>query len=315
MSRIGRVGDVRITGKELREGILGADTWPLIFEQNDAKWKSLGGLELRSVGPTAPPTGTPTFNYFPRSEDAVIEWSEETSTAGRNVSAAVAEGAVIDVATMPYLNRPETYERPTLLSFEITGHVMLGIVYQTKRGPEIHILNPWDLFSNAESAKDVFRLLLESLGPSARNVIVVDVVAELERKYKRTINLQEFEKMGFCTLWVGILARGAIPYLGQLQDSIRNVGLRPGADQTLNDQTLALYSQIYTGIETRWSDVLADAKRTFGEDKCPPTASAATAAVTLAREAMSGGKRKYIRRRKTMRAKKSRWTKKRRSLR
>ena len=311
MSRIKTVGDIRITGKEFREGIIDAGTWPLIFEQNNARWKALGGCELSSgVSGTC---ASATFNYFPTSKDAVIEWSDTTESTAKNVVASKAKGAVIDVARMPYLNHPQTFKRPTLLAFEVTGHVMLGIVYNHEggRGPEIHILNPWSLLEDKESVTDVFTLVKEALKSAGRKVIIVDVVGELNKKYGKEINLQQHEKVGFCTLWVGILAKGVIPYLPQLHNAVKNVKAVVGSDQQLNDETLKMYDKVYTDIETRWDTILREAKKTFGEDVCPPTASAAEAVFKLAR----AGKRKSRRQTQRKSLYRSRWTKKRRNLR
>lgn len=315
MSRINRIGNVRITGKEFREGMLDAETWPLIFQQNNERWKALGGCELSSR--VSKQCVNPIFNYFPTSKDAVIEWSEESASDVQNIAASKAEGAVIDVARMPYLNHPATKLRPTLLAFEITGHVMLGIVYNHEgaRGPEIHILNPWRLTSSKDSISDVFTLVKESLKTASRNVIIVEVVSELEKKFKHEINLQEFEKQGFCTLWVGILARAVIPRLAELYDTVRDVTAVRGSEQQLNDKTLNIYNDVYSGIEQGWEAVINDAKETFGEDKCTPTASAAKAAIELAKEAQKAGKRKAKRRTRRKSLYRSRWTKKRRNLR
>jgi hypothetical protein len=309
------VGKVPITGAELRAGILNGGTWPKIFEQNNEKWALLGGCEL-STGKSEE-CKNPTFNYFPTSKDAVIEWSEEAAPSHSSVAASKAQGAVIDVAKMPYLNHPATKLRPTLLAFEITGHVMLGIVYNYEGalGPTIHILNPWRLTADKSSTSDVFTLVDTAMGKNARKVIIVDVVGELEEKFKYTINLQEFEKQGFCTLWVGILATAVIPRLTELQASVSNTKQLPGAGQQLNDATLNIYNQVYTGIEQEWMDIVKETKESFGEDVCTPSTSAANAVYRMAQEAQKkGGKRKAKRQTRRKRLYKSKWTKKRRNL-
>jgi hypothetical protein len=161
----------------------------------------------------------------------------------------------------------------------------------------------------------VFALLKESLKTASRNVIIVDIVGELENKFKDEINLQEFEKKGFCTLWVGILARGVIPRLKELQVAVSDTKAVRGSKQQLNDATLNIYNQVYTDIETRWMDVVMEAKSTFGEDVCTPSASAAKAAYVLAKKAQEAGKRKAKRQTRRKRLYKSKWTKKRRNLR
>lgn len=311
MSRIKTVGKIRITGKELREGILDAETWPLIFEQNDSVWEKLGGCPL-GVG-RSKTCKDPKFNYFPAKHDAVIEWSEDAAPTRANVVATKAKDAVIDVARMPYLNHSETENRPTLLAFEITGHVMLGVVYPLKTGRAIHILNPWSL-EGEDSLSDVYALL-GTLGPYQRKVVVVDVVTELTKRFGKIINLQEHEKVGFCTLWVGILAGGVIPRLSELHTSVQS-DVRPSPDQQLNEQTLKIYGEIYRLIEDKWGVLLNKAKKEFNEGKCPTT-SAAIAALTLAQEAAKpvAGKRKPRRQTKRRSLFRRRWTMKRRNLR
>ncbi len=302
MERVKKIGSVRITGRELREGVLDGETWPLIFEENNKAWKKLGGCEL---GKGRSACKNSTFNYFPTSHDAVIEWSEDEASTTKNVIATKAKDAVIDVARMPYLTHPETEKRPTLLAFEITGHVMLGVVYALQSGRRaIHILNPWSLQGEA-SLLDVYALL-RTLGPFEKKIMIVDVVTELETRFGPTINLQEHEKVGFCTLWVGILAKAVIPRLGELQESIRQGGI---GDVQLSERTLMIYKDVYTGIIERWDAVLQESKAIFGEDKCP-TASAARAVLKLAQ----AGKRKYRRQTKRRPVFRKKWTRKRRNL-
>jgi hypothetical protein len=307
MSRIKSVGKIRITGKELREGVLEGETWPLIFAQNNEVWEKLGGCELGEGRSSK--CKNPLFNYFPVSQDAVIEWSEDAESTNRNVVATKAKDAVIDVARMPYLTHNETKKRPTLLAFEITGHVMLGVVYPLREGNRaIHILNPWAL-EGEDSLMDVYALH-DTLGAFKRHVVLVDVVTELQKRFGKIINLQEHEKTGFCTLWVGILAGGLIPRLSELHRTIQS-SRWTGSNQQLDEATLRIYQEIYTLIETKWAMRLASAKKEFNEGKCPTT-SAAMAALTLAKEAAApiGGKRKHRRQTKRRVVFRNRWTKK-----
>lgn len=311
MSRVKKVGKIRITGKELREGILEGETWPLIFEQNNEIWRRLGGCELGEGRSST--CKDPKFNYFPVSQDAVIEWSEEeAASTNPNVVATKAKDAVIDVARMPYLTHNETALRPTLLAFEITGHVMLGVVYPLREGNRaIHILNPWAL-EGEDALLDVYTLH-DTLGAFKRHVVIVDVVTELNKRFGKLINLQEHEKAGFCTLWVGILAGGVIPRLSDLQQTVESTRWT-GSDQQLDEATLRIYRDIYTLIEAKWAMRLASAKKEFNEGKCPTT-SAAMAALTLAKEAAApvGGKRKHRRQTKRMPLFRKRWTRKHRN--
>lgn len=310
MSRIKEIGKIRITGKELREGILEGETWTHIFAQNNEIWRRLGGCELGEGRSSI--CRDPKFNYFPVSQDAVIEWSEDAASANPNVVATKAKDSVIDVARMPYLTHRETAKRPTLLAFEITGHVMLGVVYPLREGNRaIHILNPWAL-EGENAMLDVYTLH-DTLSTFKRHVVVVDVVTELNKRFGTIINLQEYEKLGFCTLWVGILAGGVIPRLSDLQRTVQSARWT-GSNQQLDETTLNIYNDIYTLIEAKWSMKLASAKKEFNEGRCPTT-SAAMAALALAKEAAApiAGKRKHRRQTKRMPLFRKRWTRKHRS--
>lgn len=87
--------------------------------------------------------------------------------------------------------------------------------------------------------KDIYDLLDLKLKYKARKIAVIDVVAELEKKgYKKSINLQEYEKEGFCTLWVGVLASKVIPLLGKplTLDVYWNQVYKPLLDEIEEDQ-------------------------------------------------------------------------------
>lgn len=312
MSKTLDIGETRITRAELRAGILNAETWPKVFYENNKTWLKLGGCPL-GVGMTKWCNPKAAFNFFPTSQDAVLEWSEEGAADGSHVASSKAEGAVIDVAKLPFLNHKQTFLRPTLLAFEVTGHVMLGIVYQSGRGPEIHILNPWSM-TESQQLKDVYELINAKLGSTARKVIVVDVTNELEKRVKpSTINFQAFEKQGFCTLWVGIFARAVIPYLPELNESIKKGGAI--GDAVLNERTLRLYYTVYDTIGREWASNLSEAKQLFGEDYCMPTAAAATAVTKLAIKSSRAGKRKPRRQTRRRSLYRKAWTRKRKSLR
>ena len=309
------VGNVVITTAELREGVLGGNTWVKLFQQNDRVWKDMGGCPL-GIGESEKCPATTPFNYFPTQFNAILEVSEETASNTPNVVAERGKNAVIEVAKLPFLTHEETFKRPTLMVFEITGHVMLSVIYPLEGGGRaIHILNPWSLTGEAP-LKDVYDLL-KTLKRYERNVVVVDVVTELERRFKQQINLQEDERIGFCTLWVGILAAAVIPHLSALKESVANLKEVSGSKQQLNETTLKIYNDIYTKLKTQREKILNQAKSQYGETSCTPTTSAAIAALTLAQltvPATSGGKRKYRRQTKRKPLFRRRWTSKRRNL-
>jgi hypothetical protein len=311
------IGDVRITLAEIRAGIVNPETWPKVFVANNVKWAAMGGCPL-GIG-VSQDCENPTFNFFPTSRDAVIEWSDLRDSGTAHVASDVAEGAVIDVAKLPFLNHKQTFERPTLVAFEVTGHVMLGIIYNKRggRGPEIHILNPWSM-TESQQFKDVFELINAKLGYGGRKVIVVDITSELERRLPKgkSINFQVYEKQGFCTLWVGIFAGAVIPFLPALDASVKSNATTTGV---VSNATLDLYYKAYDIIGRAWAMKVAENIPMFNEERCIPTASAAVAVVELASIAAAanpaGGKRKYKRQTKRKPLYRRRWTRKRRNLR
>jgi hypothetical protein len=315
-SRAQKVGKVPITMARIREGVLNGDTWVAIFQQNNEVWKSLGGCPLGVGTSSECDPEKVMFNFFPTSLDAEIEWSEETESGDGHVAADPAPGAVVKVAKMPFLKHPETFKRPTLLAFEVTGHVMLGILYNYKgaRGPQLHIVNPWSL-KESQQLKDVYVLLETTLKKHARNVIVIDVADEIQKtRDPKVINLQEDEKIGFCTLWVGILAGRLIPHLPNLQVA---VGEGPEGGQ-LNLAALQIYKEVYTNLQDELTALVESSRGNYGEGKCVPWAATAMAVKQLAdraAQAKLGGKRKYKRQTKRKPLYRRTWTKKRRNLR
>lgn len=301
---------------EIRAGIVNPSTWPKVFLENNKVWLSQGGCPLGIGVSKEQCKADAPFNFFPTSRDAVIEWSEEAASNIAHVASEKAEGATIDVARLPFLNHELTKLRPTLVAFEVTGHVMLGIIYnhEGSKGPTIHILNPWSM-TESQQFKDVFELINAKLGYEARKVIVVDVTAELEKKIKpKIINFQAYEKQGFCTLWVGIFAWEAIPYLSRLHTSVADtIHTAVNPEQQLNESTLKLYEEIYNKIGTKWITEINKYIEKFKEFNCMPTASAATAVVNLAilaGAARRGGKRKPRRQTKRKPLYRNRWTRK-----
>jgi len=190
---------------------------------------------------------------------------------------------------------------------------MLGILYNYPgaRGPELHILNPWSLI-NSQQSKDVYVLIDTVLKKHARNVVVVDVAHEIQTRQGKTINLQEDEKVGFCTLWVGILAGRIIPDLPKLQMELG----KQGSGQ-LSGPALQIYDRVYTNLQKDLSTMVKASRQTYGEAVSTPTAATAMAVTELAKaaflQAKLGGKRKskLQTRRRLFRPRK--WTRKHRS--
>lgn len=300
------IGDVALTGSEIRAGVLNAETWPKIFEQNNKVWKNLGGCPLSEGQSGGDTCAGKLFNYFPTRRDAVLEWSDQLDTNTAHVAATKAKNATIDIASLPFLNHKELPNRPTLLAFEVTGHVMLGIIYKyNKVDPKgvvqtttyIHILNPWNM-NGSEQYLDVLVLLETKLGRKASNIIVVDVTADLEDRYETTINLQEDEKQGFCTLWVGIFANAVIPRLQELYAAVKDPTSTAIGQRQLNEKTLSIYAEVYHSLIEQREAIIAQSRQRFGEDYCSqPYSSAAAAAVNMATQAAvgKGGKRKHRR--------------------
>jgi hypothetical protein len=160
--------------------------------------------------------------------------------SGSHVASTHGPQSKIEVAKLPYLNRSAIKERPSFLIFDVTGHVIFTIYFGNISRPELHILNPWNLMEgNPVLFKDIYDLLDLKLKYKARKIAVIDVVAELEKKgYKKSINLQEYEKEGFCTLWVGVLASKVIPLLGKplTLDVYWNQVYKPLLDEIEEDQ-------------------------------------------------------------------------------
>jgi hypothetical protein len=207
---------------EKRLGYLRGESWLDLREKLTENWGTRGGFNLSSKtnGP-----GPFTFNYWPGSENAVIELEEDIpAEPGSHVAAEHSRGAKVEVAKLPYLNRTAIRQRPTFLIFDATGHVFLTIYFGERSDnkgnildPELHILNPWNLTTeNKTLLNDVYTLLDLKLKYKARKIAVTDIVNQLkESRYNKgkSINLQEYEKEGFCTLWVGKIANQVISLL------------------------------------------------------------------------------------------------------
>lgn len=315
------VGKKLITRAELRAGILNAETWPEVFLENNKTWLKLGGCPLGIGASRMPQCESATFNFYPTSKDAVIEYSVLNESDEGHVASSVAEGAEVEVAKMPFLGHSEMALRPTLVAFEVTGHVMLGVLIRTARGVEIHILNPWSM-SESQQLKDVFTLTDLKLKTKARRVLIIDVAGEVE-KYRESItgkpseiNLQKYEKLGFCTLWVGVIAGQLISQdLRNLQAAISGGTM---VNSSLSKAALDFYQEAYTKLELKLYDTMLGIAKTTGEmSTCMPTAAAARAIYEMAHQAASaagtGGKRKPRRQTKRRPLFRRRWTRKHRN--
>ena len=300
------VGTFKIPASNFRIGIVDPRHYEDIFSGNTLFWSEKGGCALGiGMSKGCEEAGT-AFNFFTFDRNPMIEWSDVDDDIQHNTIGTVAKGAKVEVAKLPYLAHSETRKRPTLLMFEVTGHVMLAIYFNgTKRGSTLHILNPWPI-GNTQQLLDVYTLFGKALGYlGAKNVEIIDVAGDVE-KYTQSlaktgnvsiINLQDNERVGFCTLWVGILASAVLRAKapdGSHPMTFLDRQVKSGADPIgtyqLNQALLDFYFNVYWTLMDRRNAIIKDAKKVFGEDKCFP-ASAAHAVATMLKESVSGGKR------------------------
>jgi hypothetical protein len=178
---------------------------------------------------------------------------------------------------------------------------MLGIYFGNLARPQLHILNPWSLTGSTQHL-DVYDLVALSSKPLARQILYVDVAGELNKIFKKDYNLQEKERVGFCTLWVGILAAAVIPHLPDLQAALT----RPAAAASgvLSMEAAAIYKDsVYQPLQEQLDALIDATEKEFPNLQCRYLASA-KAVGDLAATAQGAGKRK--RNRRTYR-KKSTW--------
>ena len=307
------VGDVVVPKSAERIGVVDPRLYDDLFSGNFSTWVKKYGACPLGQGVSKACDEKSTFNVFPPEKNPSLEYDDVSEEAHDNVIGEVAEGAAIESAVLPYLGHEATEARPTLLMFSVTGHVFPGIYFRSPRGGVLHLLNPWPL-GNTQQIRDVFTLLETNLKTTgAKNIVVVDVAKDVEAYTSRLagkkaeIDLQENEKVGFCTLWVGILSHAVLttetddgtPPMTFLQsaNAVPAVG-----DSMLNDRTLGFYSRVYTRLRDEKDALEAEARTLFGKDKCG-FAAAAFAATRLAARAARGGKRTVGRRTRKKRPK------------
>lgn len=308
MSRGTAVGDLRVPQSALRLGIIDPRLYDNLFFSNFQLWVTKYNACPLSRGVSGD-CSTSTFNVFPPEKNPMIEWSDVDDSTGNHTLGEVGEGAVLDVAVLPYMKHRELASRPTLMMFLVTGHVMAAIYFVTERGGELHLLNPWPL-GIEQQLRDVYSLL-EARLPAARKITIVDVASQVQSYLTSkigaavSIDLQANEKLGFCTLWVGIISQ-AVLTTGEapmtfLQSEVTKSP--PAVGYQLSQNALDFYARVYDRLHVEKAALVKEASKAF-LDRCPQ-GSAAVAVVNLAAKAARGGKR--IRRRRTFRKRKLRW--------
>lgn len=279
-------GTVLIPRANIRAGILGETIWPKVFEENSEIWKRLGGCEITPKTPACPSSSL--FNYFPYAQDAVLEYPEAEGVHNHTIAVDATKEPI--EKRFPYLRRTQIKLRPTLLMFEVSGHVMLGVYFGNKKRPELHILNPWSIHGTQQE-RDVF-----TLQESAKaRIAVVDVVGRVEEQYGTEIDLQSGEKIGYCTLWVGILASEVIKRMRDINAAVLGDKgtIAPGIG------ALEIYKEIYSGLAAKKAGIEAQVKARLGPIFDCTDMAAAMAVLQLATEAAAvAGKRRTLRKRK-----------------
>lgn len=285
---------------EQREGII--NDWDSVLETTIQSWGTKGGCQLTRKESCE---GGYLFNYWPPEVNPIIELEEleDDDTSGTHVAADRAPDAPVEFAVLPYLRRTAVTLRPSLMAFTVTGHVMFGIYYGMLKRPELHILNPWSLLEKNETTgatqlRDVYKLFEEKLKGTARKVAYIDVANEVEKENRMYINLQENERVGFCTLWVPIIGNAVIEKIKELETAVKKG--TPGGKQ-LNAESIAIYKSIYDSLQKSLTEKMNAEKEAYPvkyEDI--EHLSAAKAVVALYRKAVGlapkGGKRKSKRR-------------------
>ncbi len=289
-------------GLDASRGVLEVETWEDVLAATLASWEAQGGCRLTRKKSECPETAP--FNFW--DDEALIMFEDDAEAEeGAKVIGSHTSKAEIEHSFLPYLDRPSVRARPSLLVFHVTGHVMLGIYFGNLPTPELHILNPWKVNGTIQMS-DVYDLFKESIGPvKARKPIYIDVAGEIEASARGiTINLQKDEQVGFCTLWVSIIASRVIPLLksGEL---VAAVTKQPTVGSQLSkDAHQFYYTKVYAPL-IRYIDQAQKAQDpTIGYTWIDFTYfNAAKAVKELALEALNaarlsakGGKRKRNRR-------------------
>jgi hypothetical protein len=279
----------RKVGLDAARGVLEVETWEDVLAATLASWEAQGGCRLTRKKSECPKTAP--FNFW--DDEALIIFEDDAEAEeGAKVIGSHTSKAEIEHSFLPYLDRPSVEARPSLLVFHVTGHVMLGIYFGNLPTPELHILNPWKVNGTIQMS-DVYDLFKESIGPAkARKPIYIDVAGEIEASARGiTINLQEDEQVGFCTLWVSIIASRVIPLLksGQL---ITAVSKHSAAGSQLSEHAREFY---YSGVYAPLIRYVVQAQKaqdpTIGDTWIDFTYyKAATAVKQLALEALNGAK-------------------------
>jgi hypothetical protein len=284
---------------EERRGII--SDWEPVLKTTIHDWSTKGGCQLTRKESCE---GKYLFNYWPAEVNPIIELEEleDDDMSGTHVAADRAPDAPVEYAELPYLKRTAVTLRPSLMAFTVTGHVMLGIYYGMLKRPELHILNPWSLLEKNETTgatqlRDVYKLFEEKLKGEARKVAYIDVANEVEKENRMYINLQENERVGFCTLWVPIMADAVIPKLPALTTAMTSGPATSG----LKPSVKALYTEIYKTLQTELTTGMEDVKDAYPLKSVDITnLAAAKAVVDLYRKAVGlpakAGKRKSKRR-------------------
>ena len=319
-----RVHGATILGQELRQGIIQPESYDKLFVGNTDAWRTLGGCPLGSRESVICDEEN-TFNFFGAGANPEIEWSDVDDTVVQNTIGTVGEGAEIRIAKLPYLAHPQTFKRPTLFMFSVTGHVMLAVYFNgVGRGSELHILNPWPLKFGMQQFNDVYTLL-KTIIPKDRGIRIVDIADQVQIYAKSLagkevpINLQENERLGFCTLWVGILATALLTtkprksgskIMSVLQNQVVNA--KHAAGYQLSPIALDIYYTVYTNLIREREELIKQATATFGPDSCEATA--AFAATQMAKRAAvpvpTGGRTYRKRKHVSSTIRKTRWTRK-----
>jgi hypothetical protein len=200
----------RVLDVNARRGVLEVTAWDRLLKETVKIWETQGGCRL-TPAKSACPKSAP-FNFW--EDEALIIFEDDAEVKeGAKVTESHTRNAKIEYSSLPFLNRDSVKTRPSLLVFHVTGHVMLGIYFGNLDTPELHIFNPWKVTGTVQM-KDVYNLFEENLGiAGARKPVYIDVAGQLEDAKKIDINLQEDEQVGFCTLWVTIIASKVISLL------------------------------------------------------------------------------------------------------
>lgn len=281
---------------DLRRGILEPDTWERILRATIRSWNKRGCLlEKSKTSKTCSQSAL--FNYWSAEQTARIDFVEKPAEPGQAISADRERDAPIELKQLPYLNRTAVIERPSFLIFEVTGHVMFGIYFGnlkkpdgSLKRPELHILNPWNL-TKTKQLEDVYILFEKTLKfKPGKDIVYIDVVNELESALGDVmINLQENERIGFCTLWAGIIANQVIQILPELT---RAVELPPAPASQLSKAARTLYyTKVYEPLIGALDTKKKDVERRLPELNDVSYLAAAEAVAELSQATFKGGKR------------------------